>query len=220
MKIVMSNTNQVKADLHQWAEGDIVLVRFEPEDTNLPQDLLYKDDESKSMKKRLLRSENWIWYAGKVKRVNAAGDIFVKFFDDDTRTLKASETRTEVKRTTKERLKKLMGKKKFPGVINNKQMVALTAPLKARPLEKVIEVDSESFEGDLTNPVAKMSVDPKAINKAYETYEWLGGWVNTPIYDAYKKKYTLPAVIVGFGVVRGKHSLLLKADFSGIENFR
>lgn len=214
MKIVLG-TAKVQASIHQWAEGDIVLVRFEPEDSNLPQDFHYQDTDSRSMKKRLRRSENWIWYAGKVKRVNGKGDIFVKFFDNDTRTLTVAETRTEAKRTTKERLEKLMGKRKYPGPISNAKMVDLTGPLKARGLDEVMDESEETFESDLTNPVSKMAVSPSVVDDAYESYDWLGNWVKSPIYDLNKVKYVLPAVIVGFAMVRGKHSLLLKVDTEG-----
>lgn len=220
MKIVMGTTNAVTADLHQWAEGDVVLVRFEPSDTNLPQDMMYHDDESRSRKRRQQRSENWVWFAGKVKRVNSAGDIFVKFYDGDTITIRSADTRLDVKRTTGKRLNSMFDEPKFSGTITNKQMVALTAPLKARPLEEVLEVDSNSFEGDLLLPVSKMTISTKLVSAAYEDNEWLGAWINAPVYDAYKKKYILPAVIVGFGLVRGKHSLLLKADTTGLEHFR
>lgn len=213
MKLFTSNS-KIEADVHQYEEGDVVIVRFEP-DGNLSQNEYYEDTESKSRARRAKRSENWIWYAGVVDRVSKRGNILVKFFDDDHVTLSPQELSTEIKRITNKRLESVTGDEEYAGVITNAQAYEMIKkPLKNRSLEEVVELDDDSsdFESEFIHPISKMN--PKSVTDVYEEYEWLGNWLMSPIYDAYKSKFVLPACIVGFASVRGKNCLILKSDIS------
>jgi hypothetical protein len=157
------------------------VVRFDNDEGNIPFETDEEDmvKNNRRVRKRAIGDEKFVWYAGKVKKVSSRGGVIVKLFDKDVVTLTPKEAALEMKRTTKDRLKSLLGKKKYALPITNTDALKLSkGPLVVRTLDKVLDVDSESFEGDLALPVNKMTVDPKALGEAYANHEWLGGWIN------------------------------------------